>query len=157
VRPLIELVSVQDLHVVGAGVRAGVALAEHDHQQLTGVVAGRQQRMVVVGTLECAFRPDLVAVRDHDRGVEADHDGLAEVAVTRSGGRDRPVPGHDLAPYPGPGLGAGPVDPGQLHVADLVQAAPRRGRGRDGPEQVALVAQCLQVVDRGGAVGDRHG
>jgi len=148
---------VQDRDVVGAGVGAGVAFAEHDHEQLTGVVAGREEGVVAVRALECPFRPGLVAVRDHDGGVQADHDGLAEVAVTRSRSGDLAVPGLDLAPHLGAGLGAGPVDPVHLDPADLVQAPPRRGRGRDGPEQVALVAQRLQVIDRGGAVGDRHG
>lgn len=148
---------VQDLDVVGAGVGAGVAFSEHRHQQFAGVVAGGQQRMKPVGALECPFRSGLVGVGGHDRGVEPDHDRGAQVAVTRSGGRDLPVPGDDLVPHVGADGSAGPVDAAQLDGADLTQAAPGGGGGGYVPEQVVLVAQGLQVVDRGGAVGDGHG
>jgi hypothetical protein len=147
---------VEDLHMVGAGVRSRVPRPQQCHQQLSGVVAGREQGVMAVGALERSLGADLVGVRDHDRGVQADHDRLSQVSVTRSRSRDPPVPGNDLPPHPRPGLGPRTLDPAQLDVVDLVQAPPCRRRGRHRPEQPALVPQHPQVIDRGGAVGDRH-
>ncbi len=137
---------VQDRDVVGAGIGSGVALAEHHHEELTGVVAGGQERVVAVGPLPGATGPGLVAVGDHDRGVQPDHDGLAEVAVTRSGGGDLPVPGHDLAPHPGPGRGPGPVASGPAG----------RRRSRPGSATPWSSTRRARTSRPGGAVPSGH-
>jgi len=64
---------VEDSDVVGGGVAARVALAQRDGEELAGVVAERQQRVIPERALERRCRLLLLAVTHRDRGVQIDH------------------------------------------------------------------------------------
>ena len=121
---------VEHLDVIEGGVAAGVARAQPKRQRLAGVVTPRGQRVMTPGALERARRLLLVAVRDLDRGVHADHDRLPQVAVGHPRGRDPPVPGVDQPPH----VAAGPrprrprsvpAGPGRSPPAPATASSPR--------------------------------
>ncbi len=110
---------------------------------------------MAVAALERAPGLLLVAVRDHDRGVQADHDDLAQVPPGRPGRRDAAVPGRDQVPDVAAGPGPCPADPGQRRRAASGQGPPRRRVRGDRAEQLFLVAQGADLADRRRAVRDR--
>lgn len=92
--------------VVGGGVRAGVAATQHTGEELAGVVTERHQRVIAEGPLERRRSLLLLAVADHDRGVEVD-DQHVHVVAGDFRGRERPavafgvlVPDHLPSPRP---------------------------------------------------------
>ncbi|GAB6987701.1 hypothetical protein JCM10369A_42270 [Nocardioides pyridinolyticus] len=62
--------------VVGGGVRPGVPGAQLRGEELTGVVAPHPERVEPEGPLERGGRVLLLAVANHDRGVDIEHDQL---------------------------------------------------------------------------------
>ena len=104
----------EHLDVVGGGVRPGVPGAQHRGQELAGVVAPHPERVEPEGPLERGRGVLLLGVRDHDRGVDVEHDRVAEVGAGDPAGRDtagqlRP----DVAADPGPrGLRSSSTVPG---------------------------------------------
>jgi hypothetical protein len=78
-------------------------------------------------------------VRDHQRGVHPDHDGLAQVAVGHPRRRDPAVPLLDQRPHVLAGPRPRPGDLAALLIADLVQGAPQRRVRRDRPVQLGLI------------------
>jgi len=64
---------VEDGDVVGGGVRTGVAAAQPGAEELAGVIAERQHRVVAEGLLERGRGPLFLAMSDHDRRVQVDH------------------------------------------------------------------------------------
>jgi len=82
----------EDLDVVGGGVRAGVPGAQLAGEELLRVVAPHPDRMVAEGPLERRSRVLLLAERDHDRGVEIEHDDLAELDPRDPARRDAGTP-----------------------------------------------------------------
>ena len=132
---------VDDRDVIDGRVGAGVALARNHRQQLAGVVAERQQRVKAIPALEVPCRAFLVAVRVDQRGVDADHDHVAEIPVAGARRRDRTVARLDQLPHPPANLVAHQRDPGQTRVVDLVERPPQCRCGDDRPEQPGLIAQ----------------
>ena len=97
---------VEDGDVVGGGVRAGVAAAHPGGEELAGVVAERQHRVVAEGLLERGCGLLFLAVSDHDRRVQVDHQRV-HCAPGRRCGRECPavclgVLGPHQLPCPGP-------------------------------------------------------
>jgi hypothetical protein len=76
--------------VVGGGVRPGVAATQHPCQELAGVVAEREQRVVAEGPLERRRRLLLLRVVDHDRRVQVD-DQHVELMSGDPRRRERPA------------------------------------------------------------------
>jgi hypothetical protein len=95
----------------------------------------------------------LVTMRQHDRGIDIEHDDPV-VDVPASGPRRRQLP--EQRPYVGADLRSCLGDPPQLALADLVQGTPARRRRGDRTEQLALVTQYVDVADRLTTVGDHH-
>ena len=60
---------VEDGDVVGGGVGTGVAAAQPGGEELAGVVAERQHRVIPEGPLEGGCGLLLLRMRDHDRRV----------------------------------------------------------------------------------------
>ena len=141
--------------MVRGGVAPGVPGPQQHRQGFAGVVTPGRQRVMAVAALERAFGLLLVAVRDHDRGVQADHDDLAQVPPGCPGRRDLAVPGGDQVPDVAAGPRPCPADPGQRRRAASGQCPPRRRVGGDQAEQLFLVAQGADLADRRRAVRDR--
>jgi hypothetical protein len=146
---------VQDGDVIGGGVRAGVAPTQRSGQELAGVVAESEHRVVAETALERRGRGLLLAVADHDRGVQVDHQHR-HVPAGDSSGRERyavdlGVLGPHHLPRPGPG-GGNRGEPGG--VESIKQPPARRVRGHR-PEQCLLIGEYRDIGDRGGTVGDR--
>ena len=98
----------------------------------------------------------LVAVGEHDRGVQPDHRHPTQVPASDPSGRDSAMPVLDLFPhvlsYPRPGR----RDLSQPTGGDLLQRPPHRGvRGHRG-EQLALMAQGVDLADRRATISDHH-
>ena len=109
------------------------------------------------GHLECACGQLFLGVGDHEGGVQADHDGLAQVPVCDLRGGDRAVPGDDLGPHVPAGSGAGGGEPVAGAGVDAVQGPPQGGVGGHRAEQFTLVAQHGQVRHHPTTIGDHHG
>ena len=147
--------SVEDVDVVGGGVRAGVAAAQLAGEKLPGVVAERQHRVIPERPLERRRRLFLLRMADHDRGVQIDHQA-GQLAAGRGGRWERRPTGLAVL---GPGHLAGrrsrPRDPGQPGVVDAVEQPPtRRVRGHR-PEQRRLVLEHRHIRDGARPVSDR--
>ena len=110
---------------------------------------------IAEGLLERRRRLFLLAVADHDRGVQVDHQP-GQLAPGRPRRRERP-PGssarcaHDHLP----GRGPSPRDRAQLRGVESVEQPPARRVRRHRPEQRGLIGQHRNVGDRRRAVGDR--
>ena len=143
----------QDGDVVGGGVRAGVPGAQHQRERLLGVLAPHPERVVAEPLLERDRGPFLLRVRRHQGRVDIEDDGVTEVGVGDLRGRH---PAGQLGPHVRADLGPGLVDPLHHGGGDLVQGPPHRRRRRDRPEDLALVAQHVDVRDRLPAAGDQH-
>ena len=79
----------QHLDVVGGRVRPGVPGTELRGEELLGVVAPHPERMESEGPLEGGRSVLLLTVRDHDRGVDIEHDQVvAQVGAGDPAGRD---------------------------------------------------------------------
>ena len=126
-------------------------------ERLIGVVAPGRQRVMAPGALERAPGLLLVTVRHDDRGVQADHGHLAQIPPGHLRRRDAAVPRLDQVPYVTAGLRPGLADPGQGHSVASGQCPPRRRVRGDRAEQLALMAQRIDLADRRRAVGDRDG
>ena len=148
---------VHDGEVVGGGVTARVPGPQHHRERLIGVVAPGRQRMMAPGALERAPGLLLVTVRHDDRGVQADHGHAAQIPPGHLRRRNAAVPRLDQRPYVTAGLRPGLADPGQGHAVASGQCPPRRRVGGDRAEQLALMAQRVNLADRRRAVGDRDG
>ena len=142
----------QDGDVVGGGVRAGVPGAQHQRQRFLGVVAPETQRVVAEALLERRSRTFLPGVRRDQGGVDVEDDGVTEIGVSDPrGGEPVGQLGPDVRADRRPRF----VDPFPRCGGDLVQGPPHRRRGRDRSEDLALVAQDVDVGDRLTAAGDQ--
>ena len=81
-------------------------------------------------------RAFLVAVRVDQRGVDADHDHVAEIPVAGARRRDRTVARLDQLPHPPANLVTHQRDPGQTRVVDL-ERPPQCRCGATGPNNLA--------------------
>jgi hypothetical protein len=145
---------VEDLDVIGGGVRSGPAGAQQAGQGLAGRVVETQQRVESVGPLPCLRGQFLVAVANHDRGVHIEYQARDGVPGYR-----RRLPPTGLAglrprhlPCPGPRRS----QPGQRGVVESVEEPPHRRCRRDRAEQFGLAAQHRQVSDRLAAISEHH-
>ena len=93
---------------------------------------------------------------DDDRGVEADHDHLAQVTPGSFRRRDAAVPGLDQVPHVTADFRPGLRDPGHRHAVALRQGPPRGCVRGHLSEQLALMTQRVDPADRRRAVRDRH-
>jgi len=149
---------VQDGDVIGGGVATGVAAPKGGGEELAGVVAEGQHRVVPECLLERRRRVFLLAVTDHDRGVEVDHQP-GQHAPGRSSGRER-LAGQlgPLRPDDLPCRGASPGNRAQVHGVEAIEQPPACRVRRHQPEQRGLIRQHRDVGDRCRAIGhrDRH-
>ena len=133
---------VEDLDVVGGGVRPGVAGAELAGQGLPGGVEIDQQGMEPEPPLVGRCRLFLLRVGVDQRPVEVEH---VEPRI------------HARRPGRRPSLRPSPPDGGQHRLVDGAQRAPRRRRRGHVAEQRRLVPQRAQVRDGLPVVGQHHG
>lgn len=143
----------EDLDVVGRGVRPRSTGPQLRSQELLRVLAPHPQRVEPEGPLERGRRLFLLAVRDHDRGIDIEHDCRAEVGSGDPAGRQ-------AARYLCPDMAAGPGPDGgdllQPCGRDLGQCAPPRRRGCDRTEHTGLMPEHVDVGDRLTAIGKHH-
>ena len=146
---------VEDGDVVGGGVAARVPAPQRRGEELAGVVAERQHRVVAERLLERRRRLLLLAVTDHDRGVQVDHQP-GQLPPGRPRRRER-LAGElgALRPDDLPGRGPSPRDRAQLRGVEAVEQPPARRVRRHRPEQRGLIGQHRDVGDRRRAIGDR--
>lgn len=71
--------------------------------------------------------PVLLGVRDHDRGVDVEHDDLAEVGPGDLRDRETSLVRAQKTPDVAPCAGPSSSDPLDLANTDLVQGPPHRG------------------------------
>lgn len=142
--------------VIGGGVGPGAAFAQQQRQRLTGVVTPRLQRMTTPGALKSARRELLIGMRDHQRGVHPDHDGLTQIGVGHPRRWDPAVPFLDQRPHMFPGLRPRPGDLAPLGFPDLVQRTPQRRIRGHRPEQLGLIAQHGQIRQHPATISDQH-
>ena len=143
--------------MIGGGVAAGRAGAQHPGQRLRRVIAGRDDR-VMPEAFEVRLCQLLVAVRRDDGRVEPDAGHALELPVGDPDRRQRAVPGGAVRPRVPPRLIHRGRDPAPSAVpagGGLLQRPPRGRHRRDRPEQLPLVAHHPEVADHPGAVGDR--
>ena len=126
------------------GVR--VPRPEPNRQQFVGVVAPHPERVEPEPAFEVGRRLFLLRMRGHQRGIDVEHDRLAEIGA---GNRRRRHPGRQLRPD----VAAGPR-PGRRRSAStpagVTSSNARHTVAGDatGPEQPVLMAQCVDVGDR---------
>ena len=121
---------VEDGDVVGGGVRPGVARPQQPGQRFAGVVQVGPHRVIAERALERRRRGLFLAVADHDRGVQVDHQP-DQVMPGRPGRRIRRAGGLGaLRPDDFPGRRPGPGDRRELVGVELVQQPPH-GPGFD--------------------------
>jgi hypothetical protein len=132
-----------DVDVVGRGVGAGVARAQHAGQRLAGLIQIGQQRVKPEAALERARRAVLVGVRRDQRRVDVDDDPLGPSAgVPRVLARPR---------------ASGPQRVEQAPVAgDPIDDPKRRSVRRDLAEQRLLVADRAQIRKAVAPIGEHH-
>ena len=141
--------------VVGGGVAARVPAPQRRGEELAGVVAERQHRVIPERLLERRRRLLLLAVTDHDRGVQVDHQP-GQLAAGRRRWRER-LAGElgALRPHHLTRRGPGPRDRTEPAGVESVEQPPARRVRRHRPEQRGLIGQHRDIGDRRGAVGDR--
>jgi hypothetical protein len=147
---------VEDGDVVGGGVRAGPALAQHTGEGLAGVVQETQQRVEPEGLLPGAGRGLLLGVADHDGRVDV-QDQAVDLLTSHHRLRQVATDLGVLGPGDLTGLGPGVLQLSQHRGVELRQQPPRGRVGRDRPEQGLLISQYCQVSDGLAAVGEHHG
>ena len=118
-----------------------------------GVVAPHADRVVAEGPLERRGGGLLLAVGDHDRGIDVEHDDLAEI---NAGNPARRHSSRDLRPHAAPDLGPCGRDLPRPTRSDLVQRPPHRRRRGDRTEHASLVAQHVDIGDRLTTIGEHH-
>lgn len=139
--------------MVGGGVRFGVARPQLRGEELAGVVAEREKRVVAEGMLERRRGLLLLGVADQDVRIKVDHQRLDPSRAGDPRPRKSPAGGLDaLRPddFPGPCT----RHRGEPALVEGGQQPPTRGVRGDRPEQRGLVGQYGDVADRLGAVGD---
>jgi hypothetical protein len=146
---------VEHRDVVGGGVAARVAPSQHGGEELAGVVAERQHRVEPERLLERRSSLLLLAVADHDRSVEVNHQP-GQLTPARSRGRERlarqlgALRPDDLTRHR-----SSPRDRAQPGGVEPVKQPPARRVGRHRPEQRSLIRQHRNIRDRRRAVSDR--
>lgn len=156
-------VSIRQLHqrgiehadVVSGGVAAGVPASQTGGQELTGVVAEREHRVIAERLLERRRGLLLLAVTNHHRGFQIDHQARQDPPC---GLRWREhLPGYlgALRPHHLTRSRPSPGDCVQLNAVELVQQPPACRIRRDRTEQLGLVGQHRDVGDRRGAISHR--
>jgi hypothetical protein len=150
--------SVEHDDVVGGGVATCVPAPQPGGEELAGVVAERHHGVIPEGLLERRRRLLLLAVADHDRRVQVDHQpGQRD---TGSLSRRKRLTGQlgALRPDNLPCRRPRTCHPAQRSDVETFEQPPaRRVRGHR-PEQRGLIRQHRDVGDCGGAIGhrDRH-
>ena len=129
-------------HVVGGRVGAGVAGAQDPGQGLAARGLAAEQRVEAEAALVGARGALLVGVRREQRGVDVEN---------HAAGRRGAVPGA------GAGRGAGLADLREQLLVEALQAAIGGGVGGHRPEEYPLVAQGAEVAEAVAAVGEQHG
>jgi hypothetical protein len=112
--------------------------------------------MVTPGALIGARREFLIGMRDHQRGVDPNHDGGPQIAVSDPRWGDLAVPCGDQRPHVLAGGGPRPGNLAALRFADLVQSPPQGRIRGDRAVQLGLVAQGSQIRHHPTAIGDEH-
>jgi hypothetical protein len=149
---------VQDLQVIGGGVRAGAARAQHPGQRLSGVVAVSQQG-VMAEPFVIGLGSFLLRARRGDSGIQPDADHPPDLLVRDRDAGDRAVAALDARPCMPAGRVDGPGYPGlRLRAAgrDLVQRPPGSGHRGDRPGHFTQATEDREIADHHRAAGDRH-
>jgi hypothetical protein len=146
-------VSIRDLrergveheNVVGRGVAARVRAPQRRGEELTGVVAKRQHRVIAERLLERRRRLLLLAVADHDGRIQVNHEP-GQLATSSPCWRER-LAGElgALRPQDLPRCGPRPRDLTDTGRVELVEQPPARRVRRHRPEQLGLIAQHRDI------------
>ena len=143
----------EDLDVISRRVRPRSTGAQLRCEKLLRVVAPHAERMEPEGPFERRRSQLLLTVSDHDRGIDIEHHGRAEVTPRDLGGRDAVG---QLCPHVSPSPCPRDGDLLQPTGRDLVQGAPHRRWRGDRTQYPGLMAQHVDVGDRLTAIGEHH-
>lgn len=146
---------IQDADVVRGGVAAGIPASQRGRQELAGVVAEGQHRVIAEGLLERRRGLLLLAMTDHDRSIEVDHQTRQDPACSL--GRREHFAGElgPLGPHHLTCRRPRRRDRVQVNAIELIQQPPAgRVRGNR-TEQFRLISQHRDVRDHRRAISDR--
>ncbi len=138
----------QDLDVVGGGVGAGVPGPQLDREHLGGVVTPHPERVEAERLLERDVSLFLLTVCGDQRGVDVEHDHIAEVGVGDLRGRHPAGKIRKLDPDVAADLRPRPGHPFHRGRGQLVQSTPHRRRRCHRSQHARLVPQHVDIGDR---------